>query len=198
MSERHGVLWTQFFIISTSYICFGLLFERFLFLAWSIQPPTLLSILLLWPSKETNQEDPKKAMQCCNRRLLEFSEIVGKERVQVTFSLELALFQLHWHMANGLSKYTQTRSAFWRYWFYSKAPLWMQHMQITPFSKQPQAGSDCGFATFGKHPTVHPDIVWAKLVFFNSCLFIQLSAAIKQTIFIRVPWLKGRGLQQTG
>jgi len=26
-----------------------------------------------------------------------------------------------------------------------------------------QAGSDCGFATFGKHPTVHPDIVWAKL-----------------------------------
>ena len=103
-------------------------------------------------------------MQCCNRRLLEFSEIVGKERVQVTFSLELALFQLHWHMANGLSKYTQTRSAFWRYWFYSKAPLWMQ---ITPFSKQPQAGSDCGFATFGKHPTVHPDIVWAKLVFLN-------------------------------
>ena len=57
----------------------------------------------------------------------------------------------------------------------------MQHMQITPFSKQPQAGSDCGFATFGKHPTVHPDIVWAKLVFFNSCLFIQLSAAINQT-----------------
>ena len=92
MSERHGVLWTPFFIISISYICFGLLFERFLFLAWSIQPPTLLSILLLWPSKETNQEDPKKAMQCCNRRLLEFSEIVGKERVQVTFSLELALF----------------------------------------------------------------------------------------------------------
>ena len=26
-----------------------------------------------------------------------------------------------------------------------------------------QAGSDCGFATFGKLPTVHPDIVWAKL-----------------------------------
>ena len=33
MSERHGVLWTPFFIISISYICFGLLFERFLFLA---------------------------------------------------------------------------------------------------------------------------------------------------------------------
>ena len=31
-------------------------------------------------------------------------------------------------------------------------------------SKLIQAGSDCGFATFGKHPTVHPDIVWAKLV----------------------------------
>jgi len=26
-----------------------------------------------------------------------------------------------------------------------------------------QAGSDCGFATFGKLPTVHPDIAWAKL-----------------------------------
>jgi len=26
-----------------------------------------------------------------------------------------------------------------------------------------QAGSDCGFATFGKLPTVYPDIVWAKL-----------------------------------
>lgn len=25
------------------------------------------------------------------------------------------------------------------------------------------AGSDCGFATFGKYPTVHPDIAWAKL-----------------------------------
>ena len=27
-----------------------------------------------------------------------------------------------------------------------------------------QAGSDCGFATFGKLPAVHPDIAWAKLV----------------------------------
>ena len=26
-----------------------------------------------------------------------------------------------------------------------------------------QAGSDCGFATFGKLPTVYPDIAWAKL-----------------------------------
>ena len=26
-----------------------------------------------------------------------------------------------------------------------------------------QAGSDCGFATFGALPTVHPDIAWAKL-----------------------------------
>ena len=26
-----------------------------------------------------------------------------------------------------------------------------------------QAGSDCGFATFGALPTVYPDIVWAKL-----------------------------------
>ena len=25
------------------------------------------------------------------------------------------------------------------------------------------AGSDCGFSTFRDHPTVHPDIVWAKL-----------------------------------
>ena len=26
-----------------------------------------------------------------------------------------------------------------------------------------QAGSDCGFATFGALPTVHPEIAWAKL-----------------------------------
>ena len=26
-----------------------------------------------------------------------------------------------------------------------------------------QAGSDCGFATFGKLPTVYPDIAWEKL-----------------------------------
>jgi 5-methyltetrahydropteroyltriglutamate--homocysteine methyltransferase len=26
-----------------------------------------------------------------------------------------------------------------------------------------QAGSDCGFTTFGELPTVHPDIAWAKL-----------------------------------
>ncbi len=26
-----------------------------------------------------------------------------------------------------------------------------------------KAGSDCGFATFGEYPTVHPDIAWAKL-----------------------------------
>jgi 5-methyltetrahydropteroyltriglutamate--homocysteine methyltransferase len=25
------------------------------------------------------------------------------------------------------------------------------------------AGSDCGFSTFSGYPTVHPDIVWAKL-----------------------------------
>ena len=42
-------------------------------------------------------------------------------------------------MANGLSKYTQTRSAFWRYWFYFKTPLWMQHRSPL-FQNKPRPG----------------------------------------------------------
>ena len=43
---------------------------------------------------------------------------------------------------------------------------WCQVVYLT--WRRVQAGSDCGFATFGKHPTVHPDIVWAKLVLSQS------------------------------